>query len=281
MEQGIIKEPQLSYLLELFTELGSAADNFVLVGAQAMRFMVEKPRYTRDFDFVLNVIPLRQMTPSISDVFKRLGYEAIPEAQLFQFAKPIPNRNEMMRIEFLASDKESRPKNFRVDVQKNIHARACAGAEIVLRESDIQLIKGTLPDGKETEVKIRIIRSHALLMMKLFALDDRYQNIRGPEEAEHDRDEARIHTADIIAIVHKYISNSDFVKSFWSQFGGEENLKKRAKEILANYFANLDRPGILLYAEFLKNNNMVIENEGLNKVVREIGFLLRTQKKNI
>jgi hypothetical protein len=277
MEQGIIKEPQLSYLLELFTELGDAADNFVLAGAQALRFMVKEPRYTKDFDFVLNVIPLRQMPPSISDLFKRLGYEAIPEAQLFQFSKKIPNSNEMMRIEFLASDKERRSKNFRVDVQKNIHARACAGAEIVLKESDLEEIKGVLPSSKYTEIKLRIIRPHALLMMKLFALDDRYQNIRGPGEAKHDRDEARIHTADIIAIVHNYITNPDFVKSFWTQFSMDEELKKRTKDILSKYFGALDNPGVLLYAESLKVEVEIDKNVELNRVIREIGFLLRAE----
>lgn len=278
MEQGIIREPQLSYLIELFTELGKAADNFVLVGAQAMRFMLAEPRYTKDFDFVLNVIPLREMTPLIADVFKRLGYKALPEAKLFQFAKPIPNTNEMMRIEFLASDKECRPHNFRVDVQKDIHARACTGAEIVLKESNFRLIKKPLLDGKNTEKMIRVIRPNALLMMKLFALDDRYQNIRGPEEATHDRGEAIIHTGDIIAIVHHYIAKADFVKSFWSQFIIDEELKKRTKEIITKYFTHLDSPGIILYAEFLKMQNMTVENEELNRVIREIGFLRRAEE---
>lgn len=62
MGTNIIKEPQLGYLIELFTELGSAADEFVLVGGQAMYFMVDKPRPTKDFDFVLNVIALRGMS---------------------------------------------------------------------------------------------------------------------------------------------------------------------------------------------------------------------------
>ena len=38
-------------------------------------------------------------------------------------------------------------------------------------------------------------------MLKLLALDDRYRNIRGPAEARHDREEARTHAADIVAIV--------------------------------------------------------------------------------
>ena len=47
MEQNIIEEPQIKYLLELLTELGSAADDFILAGAQAMRFAVHNARRTR------------------------------------------------------------------------------------------------------------------------------------------------------------------------------------------------------------------------------------------
>ena len=87
MEQNIIEEQQLSHLLELFTELGSAADKFVLVGAQAMRFTLGEVRHTKDFDFVLDVIALRVITQSISEVLEKLQYKVVPEARRFQFYK--------------------------------------------------------------------------------------------------------------------------------------------------------------------------------------------------
>jgi len=274
MGQNIIEEPQLNYLLELFSELGSMADNFVLVGAQAMRFMINQPRTTKDFDFVLDVIALRGMSQSVDEVLKKLHYEVVPEARRFQFTKQIPNSPQKIRIEFLACEKERRPKNFRVDVQKHIHARACIGAEIVLRESNYQLIKGLLPNGKYTEVKLRVVHPHALLMMKLLAMDDRYKNIRGPLEVKYDRNEARVHAADITAIVHNHIQNSDFPKLFWSQFYEDNELKMRSKDIITNYFWGLDSPGIRLYAEFLQLQNMVVEEAELKRVVREVRFLL-------
>ena len=38
-------------------------------------------------------------------------------------------------------------------------------------------------------------------MLKLLALFDRYHNVRGPHEARHDREEARTHSADIVAVL--------------------------------------------------------------------------------
>ncbi len=55
----MIKEPQLTYLLELFTELGNMSNDFVLAGAQAMQFMGKDIRPTKDFDFVVDVLSLK------------------------------------------------------------------------------------------------------------------------------------------------------------------------------------------------------------------------------
>jgi hypothetical protein len=278
MEQNIIGEPQLSHLLEFLIELGSAADDFVLAGAQAMRFFVNEARTTRDFDFVLDVIALRETSQSIADVLEKLQYKVVPEASRFQFFKQIPNSLEIMRVEFLAPEKEKRPNNFRVDVQQNIHARACTGAEIVLRESDCKIIRGTLPNGKPAEASLRVICPHALLMLKLFAMDDRYKNIRGPKEAQHDRDEARIHAADIVTIVRSNIQSSDFKRLFLSQFSDEVKLKQRTLDIISNYFVDSNASGILLYAEFLRMQGMAInEDDELKRALREVKLLLPEQ----
>ena len=48
----MIPAPQRSYILELLNALGPAADEFVVAGAQAMKFMLERARATKDIDFV-------------------------------------------------------------------------------------------------------------------------------------------------------------------------------------------------------------------------------------
>jgi hypothetical protein len=45
--------------LELLKDLGTAANDFVVAGAQAMKFVLEKARATKDIDFVLDVVGLR------------------------------------------------------------------------------------------------------------------------------------------------------------------------------------------------------------------------------
>jgi hypothetical protein len=84
----MIPEPQLTYLLELLHALGPAAADFVVAGAQAMKFSVKQARTTKDFDFLLNVMALRKEPLQLAAIFEKLGYKAVPESRNFQFEKP-------------------------------------------------------------------------------------------------------------------------------------------------------------------------------------------------
>jgi hypothetical protein len=279
----MIKEPQKSYLLELLIELGELANDFVLAGGQAMHFMVDKVRPTKDFDFVLDVYSLRARSQKVADILSRLGYEVDPKAMNFQFSKKIPNSNEIMRIEFLGCGKDEDTENIRIKIQDGLHARDCHGAAIVLKESVSQVIKGNLPNGAEAEAKIRVVLPQALLMLKLLAMDDRYNNIRGPKEVKHDREEAIIHAGDVINIIRSNITKEEFSMLFWRQFGAYGELRERSKDILQKYFANIDSPGMQLYREHIHTENLAADkNEEevlLNRAVREANIIIAAHLK--
>jgi len=247
----MIPEPQRTYVLELLKALGPVADGFVVAGAQAMKFMLNQARATKDIDFVLDVIALRGGNDSIAETLKDLGYKVVPGSQNFQFDKAIPGSKEVMRIEFMAPEELKREKDFRVDVQNGIHARACTGGSIALAESSTYELNGTLPDGSAFSVPIRVTKPHALVMLKLLALDDRYRNIRGPAEARHDREEARTHAADIIAVVGAQADIQGFRQEFENQFSEDAALGLRVLRISDGYFRTSTSPGFLLYEEQL------------------------------
>ena len=247
----VIPEPQRTYLLELLHTLGSAADEFVVAGAQAMKFMVERARATKDVDFVLDVVKLRGEPFSLGAQLQKLGYSVVDGSRNFQFEKPIPNSPETMRIEFMAPEEFKREKDFRVDIQNGVHARACAGGAIAVAESEIHQLAGRLPDGSEFAASLRVTKPHALVMLKLLALDDRYRNIRGPAEAQHDREEARTHAADIVAIISAQRHLAEFRKAFQRQFEFDPPLGERVSHILEEYFRENVSAGMLVYEEFL------------------------------
>jgi len=248
----MIPEPQKTYLLELLHALGPAADEFVVAGAQAMKFMVAQARATKDIDFVLDVVKLRGEQISLSTQLGELGYTVVDGSRNFQFEKPIPRTREPMRLEFMAPEEFKRgERDFRVDVQKGIHARACTGGSIALAESEVHCLAGRLPGGAEFTASLRVTMPHALVMLKLLALDDRYRNLRGPAEARHDRDEAQIHAADIVAIVSAQVDLAQFLERFRRQFRMDPPLGPRVWQILEEYFRESVSPGLLVYEEFL------------------------------
>jgi Nucleotidyl transferase AbiEii toxin, Type IV TA system len=181
----VIPEPQRTYVLELLKALGPTAEDFVIAGAQAIKFMLKEARGTKDVDFVLDVARLREKEPSVRNVLRQLGYRVVEGSNNFQFEKPIPNSKEVMRVEFMAPEEFKRDKDFRVDVEEGIHARFCTGGSIAIAESSVHPLSGKLPDGADFAANVRVTKPHALVMLKLLALDDRYRNIRGPEQAKH------------------------------------------------------------------------------------------------
>jgi hypothetical protein len=216
-----------------------------------MKFMVARARATKDIDFLLDVLRLRAEPLELSDQLQRLGYQVVEGSRNFQFEKPIPASQEKIRIEFMAPEEFKRQRDFRVEIQDGVHARACSGGTIAIVESEVHQLAGKLPDGSEFTAALRVTKPHALVMLKLLALDDRYRNIRGPSEARHDREEARTHAADIIAIISAQLEIEAFRKAFDGQFNVYPDLGNRVSAILLEYFQEDVSPGLLVYEEFL------------------------------
>lgn len=265
----MIPELQRTYLLELLSALGPAAKGLVLVGGRALRFMIARPLPTHDFDFILDVSYLRVCGTSIRSVLESLEYKPVENARNFQFNKPIPNSAEVMRIEFLAPAEFARRDEIRVDVQNGVHGRACLGGSIVVVETDKHELAGSLPDGRPARAEVQVTRPHALVLLKLLAMDDRYHNRRGPALAKKDREKARTHAGDIVAVLSAQANLSEFRKAFGAQFGDDSTLKARTYQIIRDYFTDQGSPGLVLYAESLAVDLPPGES------VRELGTELR------
>jgi hypothetical protein len=266
----VIPEPQKTYVLELLQALGPASEDFIIAGAQAIKFMLTKARGTKDIDFVLDVRHLREKPPGLGERLAELRYDVVPGSNNFQFEKPIPNSNEVMRIEFMAPEEFKRAKDFRVDVDQGVHARFCIGGSIAIRESSTHQLSGRLPDGSNFTVPVRVTKPHALVMLKLLALDDRYRNIRGPAHAEHDRQEAGTHAADIVAVISGQPDPQQFKQNFLAQFADDPGMGFRVMKVLNDYFREDTSPGLLVYEESIVANQPV-DRAARQRVSEEIG----------
>jgi hypothetical protein len=128
------------------------------------------------------------------------------------------------------------------------------GGAIALQESDRYELTGLLPDGQPASTTLRVTRPTALVLLKLLALDDRYRNVRGPAEAEHDREEAQTHAADVVAIMTANLDADAFRQGFYTQMQGQPEVENRIKSILQEYFRTDSAPGMLLYEEALQRD---------------------------
>ena len=88
-------------------------------------------------------------------------------------------------------------------------------------------------------------------MLKFLAMDERYRNIRGPAHRDHDRQEARTHADDIVAVLTAQANLDEFRKDFADQFSQDAALKARTFEIIKAYFGDESLPGVALYRESL------------------------------
>jgi hypothetical protein len=79
---------------------------------------------------------VRERPANIAEKLAALGYAVVPESRNFRFQKPIPGTNEVMRVEFMAPNELKKGNDFRVPIEKGLHARECLGGTIALRESD-------------------------------------------------------------------------------------------------------------------------------------------------
>ena len=136
-------------------------------------------------------------------------------------------------------------------------------------ETDKHELVGSLPDGRPARADVQVTRPHALVSLKLLALDDRYRNVRGPAQAEHDREEARTHAGDIVAVLSAQTNLGEFGKRFGSQFGQDTALKGRAHQTIRDYFGDESKPGLVLHAESL------IATLPSSETVRDLGSELR------
>lgn len=200
------------------------------------------------------MIPLRGSHPTLANILRRLGYAPVEGARNFQFEKSIPRSSEKMRIEFMAPEEFRRRNDFRVEVQEGVHARACTGGSIALTESESHALGGRLPNGEAFTTNVRVTKPHALVMLKLLALFDRYHNIRGAQEARHDREEARTHAADIVAVLKAQLDPAQFTQAFVRQFRRELLLGLCVLRILHDFFREPTSPGFLVYEEHLAAN---------------------------
>lgn len=183
----------LSVYLEVMTNLGAYRDALVLMGGWAPYFILERFGRHDDFRHVGSVdidiaVDHRQVSPdqysSILNRLKQRGYRQRPD----RLGQPIPfsfertvtlghGRERVIQVDFLAGEYDGTGSSHRHQrVQDELLARKARGCDVVFDRCFEYELRGTLPDGAENVVQVKIADVVGCLTTKGITMGERYHD---------------------------------------------------------------------------------------------------------
>jgi len=223
------------------------------IGARTLLQEWPEPRSTNDIDLFLRpefLIESAQLKP-LAEALEKLGYQATPGAEKYQFVKPGQGGTEAGNIKI---DILTGPQNLfegtpvRVDNRRvrpnpsiGIHAHPVDEAP-TLEEGLLPIwLKGKLSSSKSWRAEVFLPHPFTFLMMKLFAFKDRLNDA--------DKEFGRYHALDMYAILATTMESEwDQAIQFRDQYTDEPYILE-ARRLVLMYFSALDRPGMIRLRE--------------------------------
>ena len=212
-----------------------------------------EPRSTNDIDLFLRpelLIDPAQLKP-LAEALDKLGYQAVPGAEKYQFVKPGLGGTEAgsIKIDILTGpQKHFEGTRVKVDARRarprptvRIHAHPVDEAP-TLEEGLLPIwLSGKLSSGESWRAEVFLPHPYTFLMMKLFAFRDRVDDA--------DKEFGRYHTLDMYAILATTMESEwDQAIQFRDQYADEPYVME-AGHLVSMYFSALDHLGIIRLQE--------------------------------
>lgn len=211
------------------------------------------PRSTNDLDLFLRpellIEPLK-LKPLVGAITE-LGYEVVPGAEKYQFAKSGPDGIKLggIKIDILTGP-QSRFQGTRVKADTRrarpnpsigIHAHPVDEA-LTLEEGLLPIVlAGNLSSGKAWESEIFLPHPYTFSMMKLFAFRDRLD--------DPDKEFGRYHALDLYTIMATTTEKDwEYALHLRDQYKEAPSVKEAGK-LVSEYFSSQDRIGMIRLME--------------------------------
>lgn len=261
---------QLAELAESFAKIGLTP---VICGGLGIYLSFHKSteetiRATNDIDLMLTKTQLLEQSRcnAIAEIITdKLNYIVCDEAKHFRFRKD-PNQ----QLDILAQPvNELKTQGGRVKiVSSKLHGRFTEEACFIEEDLRTILLSDILPDDKRvSNLKVQVPSPANLLILKLFAFDDR------SEEQRQDTMRAQAHARDIYIIII-LTKRSDYLEGqkFLSQHS-DSDIIQRAKSIVSNKFSAVNQTGwqhVLEASDFYPNLNRQEKESKLDAAARRL-----------
>ncbi len=236
-----------------------------LSDAPLMLEVVPPLRSTNDLDLFLRtelLVDSARLRP-LREALDRLGFNVIPSAQNYQFARKMEQGGQIwdIKVDLLAKppDTEQFPQ-VRMDARRikpqpsvGIHAHRTEEAIAIEDEATPLTLKGFLSSGEASTGTIFLPSTYALLLMKLFALRDQV-------EAEN-KGFGRKHALDLYTLIAILTEPEYEQTQRLSKRYRETEVAREAVIIVSTLFATETAPGM----RRLRENELLPNEAGLNE----------------
>ena len=211
------------------------------------------PRSTNDLDLFLRpelLIESSKLKPLVNAITD-LGYQVVPGAEKYQFAKPGPGGTDVggIKIDILTGP-QSRFHGTRVKADARrvrpkpsvgIHAHPVDEA-LTLEEGLLPIVlTGTLTSGEAWESEIFLPHPYTFLMMKLFAFRDRFE--------DHNKEFGRYHALDLFTILATTTEKEWDYALKLRDHQKNDPFAIEAARLVSEYFSAPDRLGMIRLRE--------------------------------
>ena len=212
-----------------------------------------EPRSTNDLDLFLRpelLIEPAQLKP-LAEALDKLGYQAVPGAEKYQFVKPGLGGTEAgsIKIDILTGPQKCfEGTRVKVDARRarprpsvGIHAHPVDEAPTLEEGLLPIMLNGKLSSGESWRAEVFLPHPYTFLMMKLFAFRDRLDDA--------DKEFGRYHAMDMYTILATTME-SEWVQAiqFRDQYADEPYVME-AGHLVSRYFSAHDNLGIIRLQE--------------------------------
>ena len=177
-----------SIIVELMTYLKKYSHNIVLVGGWVPYFLygdikAEEQKHvgSLDVDLALNFLLIpEQDYQTIADILEERGYKNrkdrkgnIIHASYERTFTDENNNEQIIQVDFLASEYGGSSKNKRHQRIQDMLARKARGVDLVFESSVERKLEAIMPNGARNEIKLKVANLYSIIATKGFAFYER------------------------------------------------------------------------------------------------------------
>jgi hypothetical protein len=159
--------------MEAANVLGAFRDHLVIVGGWVPELLFPNKGHIGSLDVDFAVSPLARIGNAYETIRKRMT-DAQFELQTgpTRFVKKVAGVPEPVKIDFISGQYGDGKKSDSVQVNELLFGSLRA-IDLAFEASDEIEIHGSMPDGAQNTVRVRVVRAEAFILIKAFALAER------------------------------------------------------------------------------------------------------------